>query len=129
RAGRGAAARQHRREPPVGLSPGDAGPAGRSPARRSRPRARAARGRGVWPDEVALIMNCSRTEASKLTEAALILVHRMPNTWAALADGELNWPRARAIAAEIVRHGPELVAHVLAAVEAVVLPQAPELAV
>ncbi|MGZ4548640.1 MAG: DUF222 domain-containing protein [Blastococcus sp.] len=80
-------------------------------------------------DEVALIMNSSRAEATKLTEVALILVHRMPDTWAALADGELNWPRARAIAQEIVAHGPELEAHVLATVEAVVLPQAPELAV
>ena len=81
------------------------------------------------PDEVALIMNCSRAEATKLTEAALILVRRLPDTWAALADGELNWPRARAIAQEIVRHGPELDPDVLAAVEAVVVPQAPELAV
>ncbi|MET0765528.1 MAG: DUF222 domain-containing protein [Blastococcus sp.] len=81
------------------------------------------------PDEVALIMNCSRTEATKLTEAALILVPRMPDTWAALADGELNWPRARAIAQEIVRHGPELDPDVLAEVEALVLPQAAELAV
>jgi hypothetical protein len=81
------------------------------------------------PDEVALIMNCSRTEATRLTEAALILVHRTPDTWAALADGELNWPRARAMAQEIVRHGPELDAHVLATVEAVVLPQAADLPV
>ena len=81
------------------------------------------------PDEVALIMNCSRAEATKLTEAALILVHGLSDTWAALADGGLNWPRARAIAAEIVRHGPELEAHVLAEVEAVVLPQAAELPV
>ena len=81
------------------------------------------------PDEVALIMNCSRAEATTLAEVALILVHRLPDTWAALADGELNWPRARAIAAEIVRYGPELDPHVLAAVEAVVLPQAAELAV
>jgi hypothetical protein len=80
-------------------------------------------------DEVALIMNCSRADATKLTEVALMLVHRLPDTWAALADGELNWPRARAIAQEIARHGPELDAHVLATVEAVVLPQASELAV
>jgi hypothetical protein len=53
----------------------------------------------------------------------------MPDTWAAMADGELNWPRARAIAPEIVRHGPELDAQVLATVEAVVLPQAAELPV
>ena len=50
---------------------------------------------------------------------------RLPDTWAALADGELNWPRARAIAAEIVRHGPEL-DPTCSAVEAVVLPQAAE---
>jgi hypothetical protein len=81
------------------------------------------------PDEVALIQSCSRTEATRLTEAALTLVHRMPDTWAALADGELSWPRARAMAAEIVRSGPELEAGVLAAVEAVVLPQAAELGV
>lgn len=81
------------------------------------------------PDEVALIMNCSRAEATTLTEAALILVHRMPDTWAALADGELNWPRARAIAAEVLRHGPDLDVHILATVEAVVLPQAADLPV
>jgi hypothetical protein len=81
------------------------------------------------PDEVAMIMNCSRAEATKLTEAALLLVHRLPATWAALADGELNWPRARAIAQEIARHGPDLDTHVLATVEAVVIPQASELAV
>jgi hypothetical protein len=81
------------------------------------------------PDEVALIMNCSRTEATKLTAAALVLVHHLPDTWAALADGELNWPRARAIASEIERHGPDLDEHVRATVEAVVLPQAAELPV
>ena len=81
------------------------------------------------PDEVALIMNCSRTEATRLTETALILFHGLPDTWAALADGELSWTRARAIAQEIVRHGPELDAEVQATVEAVVLPQAAELPV
>ena len=35
------------------------------------------------PDEVALIMNCSRTEATKLTEVALVLVHCLRDTWAA----------------------------------------------
>jgi hypothetical protein len=80
-------------------------------------------------DEVALIMNCPRAEATRLTEVALILVHRLPDTWAALADGELSWSRARAIAQEIARHGPELDAHVLATVEALVLTQAAELTV
>src|SRR4051812_9062243 len=81
------------------------------------------------PDEVAMIQDCSRGEATRLTEAALVLCHRMRDTWAALADGELTWSRARAIAAEIVRHGPNLEPQVLATVEAVVLPQAAELTV
>lgn len=81
------------------------------------------------PDEVAMIMNCSRAEAATLTEVALTLTHRLPSTWAALADGELNWARARAVAAEINRHGPDVDQHLLGAVEAVVLPQAAELSV
>lgn len=78
------------------------------------------------PDEVALLMNCSRTEASRLIEAALLLVHWLPDTWAGLADGELSWSRARAISQEIARHLPELEADARAAVE---VSQAPELAV
>ena len=80
-------------------------------------------------DEVAMILDCSRGEATRLTEAALVLIHRMRDSWAALADGELCWSRARALAAEIVRHGPGLDPHVLATVEAVVLPQAADLPV
>jgi len=82
-----------------------------------------------FPDELALIMNCSRAEATALTSVAWTLFHRLPDTWAALADGELNWSRARAIAAEINRYGPDIDAHVVATVEAVVLPQAAELSV
>ena len=124
---------------------GDCRAAGRPPPRRPRPgdrRSPAPRGAGwartSWvladcseflPDEVALIMNCSRAEATRLAEAALILLPRLLDTWAALADGELNWPRARAIAAEIARHGPELDPQVRATVEAVVPPQAAELPV
>jgi hypothetical protein len=80
-------------------------------------------------DEVAMIMNCSRSEATTLTSVAWTLVHRLPDTWAALADGELNWSRARAIAQEICRHGPDLDEQVVGTVEAVVLPQAAELPV
>lgn len=50
------------------------------------------------PDEIAMIMNCSRGEATTLIAVAWTLVHRLPDTWAALADGELNWSRARTIA-------------------------------
>ena len=76
-----------------------------------------------------MIMNCSRGEATSLTTVAWTLMHQLPDTWAALADGELSWSRARAIAQEIGRHGPELDAHVVRTVEAVVLPQAAELPV
>jgi hypothetical protein len=82
-----------------------------------------------FPDELALILNCSRAEATRLTAVAWTLVHRLPETWAALADGELNWARARAIAGEIIRCGSDVDPHVLAAVEAVVLPQAADLPV
>ena len=82
-----------------------------------------------FPDELAMIMNCSRAEATRLIEVALTLTHRLPGTWAALADGELNWPRARAVAEEVDRHGPDIDLHLLATVEAVVLPQAAELPV
>jgi hypothetical protein len=82
-----------------------------------------------FPDELALIMNCSRAEATRLTTVAWTLFHRLPETWAALADGELTWSRARAIAEEINRYGQDLDAHLVATVEAVVLPQAAELPV
>jgi Domain of unknown function (DUF222) len=76
-----------------------------------------------------MIMNCSRAEATRLAVAALTLAHRLPDTWAALADGELNWVRARAIAQEINRCGPDLDSRTVATVEAVVLPQAADLPV
>lgn len=82
-----------------------------------------------FPDELALILNCSRGEATRLTSLAWTLWHRLPDTWAALADGELTWSRARAIAAEINRYGPDFDAHLVSTVEAAVLPQAAELSV
>ena len=82
-----------------------------------------------FADELALVLDCSRAAAAELATVALTLAHRLPETWAALADGELSWARARAIAREVDRHGPELDPHLLATVEAVVLPQAPELSV
>ena len=75
-----------------------------------------------FPDELSMIVNCSRPQATRLAEVALTLAHRLPDTWAALADGELNWARARAVAEEVDRHGPDIDPHVLATVEAVVLP-------
>src|SRR3954454_9800444 len=54
-----------------------------------------------FPDELAMILNCSRAAATQLWEHAATLRRRLPATWAAVADGWLDWPRARAIAAEL----------------------------
>jgi hypothetical protein len=59
----------------------------------------------------------------------MTLVERLPASWTALADGRLDWPRARALARELgwPARGtdPELVAEV----EAAVLPEAMEMSV
>ena len=55
--------------------------------------------------------------------------HRLRDTAAALADGELNWARARAIAEEVNRLGPDVDPHVVATVEAIVLPEAADMPV
>lgn len=78
-----------------------------------------------FPDELALILNCSRAAASQLWERSTTLLRRLHATWAALADGWLDWPRARAIAAELGWPAREFPDDVLTAVEAVALPQAP----
>ena len=54
-----------------------------------------------YADELAMVLNCSRTAATNLWEQATTLRNRLPATWAALADGELDWPRARAMAEEL----------------------------
>jgi hypothetical protein len=82
-----------------------------------------------FPDELALILNCSRAEATSLAEVALTLVERLPTTWAALADGELDWPRARALARELGWPARETEPAMIAEVEAAVLPRAGELSV
>ncbi|HLM04088.1 MAG TPA: DUF222 domain-containing protein [Blastococcus sp.] len=82
-----------------------------------------------YPDELSHILNCSRAEATRLWEHASTLQLRLPRTWAALADGELDWPRARAIAAELGWPARDSIPAVLAAVEAAVLPQATGLSV
>ena len=54
---------------------------------------------------------------------------RLPATFAALADGELDWPRARAIAGELGWKARDTPPAVVAAVEAAVLPVARSLSV
>jgi hypothetical protein len=82
-----------------------------------------------FPDELALILHCSRAAATQLWERCSTLRLRLPRTWAALADGELDWPRARAIAAELGWPARDSIPAVLSAVEAVVLPQATGLSI
>jgi hypothetical protein len=82
-----------------------------------------------FPDELAQILNCSRAGATQQWERSTTLLNRLPRTWAALADGWLDWPRARAIAAELGWPARESPDDVVAAVEAVVLPQATGLSI
>lgn len=80
-------------------------------------------------DELAVVLNCSRTAASLLADAAWVLQERLPATWAALADGVLDWPRARGLAAELSDAAHELEPDVLARIEATVLPGAATLSI
>jgi Domain of unknown function (DUF222) len=82
-----------------------------------------------FPDELAMILNCSRGEATRLWERCSTLRLRLPRTAAALADGELDWPRARAITEELGWPARDSVPAVLSAVESAVLPQAAALSV
>jgi hypothetical protein len=77
-----------------------------------------------FADELALVLNCSRTAATQLWEHSATLRKRLPATWEAVADGGLDWPRARAIAAELGWPARETPDDVLAVIEAAVLPQA-----
>jgi hypothetical protein len=46
-------------------------------------------------DELALVLNGSARSAARLARDAYVLTERLPVVWAALADGELDWPRGR----------------------------------
>lgn len=81
------------------------------------------------PDELALVLNCSRAAATTLAEVSTTLTDRLPATWAALADGHLDWPRARTIAAELGWPARDVEPELVAEVEAAVLPVAGELSV
>ena len=76
-----------------------------------------------FADELAVVLNCSRTGATVLADTAWVLVERLPSTWAALADGELDWPRARALAIELADAARELEPADLQRIEAAVLPR------
>ncbi|PZU39839.1 MAG: HNH endonuclease [Arsenicicoccus sp.] len=82
-----------------------------------------------FADELAMVLNCSRAEATVQAELCTTLVRHLPVTWAALADEGLGWPRARAVAAELAGPVRELAPQAVGAIEAAVLPAARELAV
>jgi len=54
-----------------------------------------------FADELAAIKGISRTAATVLAERSLVLVHELPATWGALADGLVDEPRAAAIVAAL----------------------------
>ncbi|MGY1679082.1 DUF222 domain-containing protein [Geodermatophilus sp. SYSU D01176] len=82
-----------------------------------------------FPDELALTLHCSRASTTTLTEHALTLTGPLPATLAALAAGALDWPRARTLAEALGWQVRGTDPAVLAAVEAVVLPQAADLSI
>jgi hypothetical protein len=71
-------------------------------------------------DELAMVTNSSTRAAGRLAEESFVLVERLPAVWAALADGELELPRARVFVA-VLGSVPRAVA---ADVVARVLPEA-----
>ena len=79
-------------------------------------------------DELALTLGTSMTSAGSTWTFTETLVRRLPGTWAALADGELDAARGRAIALEVAAHA-RTAPVVLLAMEAAVLPIAGELTV
>jgi len=88
--------------------------------------------RGVsefFPDELAMILNCSRTRATLLTETSQTLVSTLPATWRALAEGRIDYPRARAMAAELGWPARETDPAIVSAVEAAMLPVATTMSV
>ncbi|MGY2064727.1 DUF222 domain-containing protein [Blastococcus sp. SYSU DS0619] len=72
------------------------------------------------PDELAMVLNCSRVFAVGVLSDAYALIERMPAVWAACAAGALDWFRAR-VFADVLGHASDAV---IAAVVPAVLPAA-----
>ncbi|WP_157937075.1 DUF222 domain-containing protein, partial [Geodermatophilus chilensis] len=82
-----------------------------------------------FADELALTLNCARATATTLTEHALTLTRSLTATHTELAQGRLDWPRARTISEELGWKVRGTDPAVIAAVEAAVLPAAASLPV
>lgn len=99
---------------------GDDPPPGHPGARRRGPGSPVPGTSQFLPDELALVLNCSRSFAAGVLSDAYVLVERMPAVWAACAAGELDWFRAR-VFADVLGHTSDAVT---AAVVPAVLPAA-----
>ena len=82
-----------------------------------------------FPDELAMILNCSRTRATVLAATSQTLVSTLPRTWTALAEGRIDYPRARALAAELGWPARDTDPLIVSAVEAAMLPVASTMSV
>jgi hypothetical protein len=76
-----------------------------------------------------MILNCSRTGATVLTEVSQTLITTLRATWTALAEARIDYPRARALAAELGEPARDTDPRIVAAVEAAMLPVASQLSV
>src|SRR4051812_19086328 len=77
-----------------------------------------------FPDELGQVLRCSRASATDLAETSNVLLIRLTATWERLADGLLDWARARAIAAELGWPAADVADPIVHAVEGEVLPRA-----
>jgi hypothetical protein len=82
-----------------------------------------------FPDDLAMILNCSRTGATVLAEVSQTLVTTLRATWTALAEGRIDYPRARTLALELGVPARDTDPAIVAAVEAAILPIASQLSV
>ncbi|WP_156036427.1 HNH endonuclease signature motif containing protein [Blastococcus sp. URHD0036] len=78
-----------------------------------------------FPAELSMVLNCGRGTAAKLAVRAHTWREGLPGTFAALAAGVLDEPRAKVLAEVLEQAAPEVARRV----EAQLLPQAVELSV
>jgi hypothetical protein len=76
-----------------------------------------------FPSELAMVLNCGRGTASHLAHRAWTYRENLPATWAALAAGGLDEPRAKVLA-DVLQHTSAAVARTI---EARLLPEATHL--
>ncbi|MGY1702205.1 DUF222 domain-containing protein [Geodermatophilus sp. SYSU D00766] len=106
--------------------PSDADPAPGTPGARSwKPDGELPGVSEFFTAELAVVLNCGRGTANHLVTRAWTYRERLPATWAALAAGELDEARARALVDVLQHTAPALARRI----EAAVLPEAAGLTV